>query len=281
MATYAIGDIQGCYDELRILLDSFNFDPQSDKLWLVGDLVNRGRQSLAVLRFVKGLEQQAVTVLGNHDMHLLAVAQGNLAHYHDDSLDEILAAPDREELLDWLRYRPLMYYSPEKDISLIHAGLPPHWSLETAQTLAQEVESVLRGNSFAELMHGLYGNQPHRWADTLTGLDRYRFIINCFTRLRYCHPDGTLGLKEKGPPGTQAHGLLPWFDIPGRVSSGKRIICGHWSTLGFTTRNNVWSLDTGCLWGGQLTALRVHKRKLMTISQIDCPDIAKPLAYLI
>ncbi len=270
MAIYAIGDIQGCYNELRILLDKLHFDPSNDQLWLVGDLVNRGTGSLAVLRFVKTLGNQAVTVLGNHDMHLLAISEGNLTHHNNNSLDAILKAPDRDELLNWLRHRPLLYQNKTQGFTLLHAGLPPHWTLETAQSYAQEVETVLQSNDFTVLMQDLYGNQPNYWTDDLTGISRWRYIINCLTRLRYCAPDGTLGLKEKGPPGSQMPGLLPWFKIPGRLSAKERIICGHWSTLGLSICNNVWSLDTGCLWGGHLTALRVDKESPEIALQIEC-----------
>lgn len=279
MATYAIGDIQGCYDQFRRLLDRIAFNPIQDKLWLVGDLVSRGPQSLAVLRLVKSLDTSVITVLGNHDLHLLALWCGNRSHYRDNSLDQILAAPDRDELLNWLRQRPLLHYSHSKNYVLLHAGLPPQWNLKTAQSCAQEVETVLRGDNFSEFMQVLYGNQPNQWSKQLSGMDRLRFIINCFTRLRYCSVDGVLNLKEKGPPGSQIANLLPWFDVPGRASIDTRIIFGHWSTLGLVARNNIWSLDTGCLWGGQLTALRVHKRKLTRITQIDCEEAANYLHY--
>ena len=276
MAIYAIGDIQGFYAEFRTLLDRLDFDPDKDRLWLAGDLVNRGPQSLAVLRFVKSLGEQAISVLGNHDLHLLAVAEGNLKHYKDDSLAEVLQAPDREELLQWLRHRPLIYRSQDKGFSLIHAGLPPQWDMETALACAREVEQVLQGDGFRELILAMYGNRPDRWSPQLEGMARLRFIINCFTRLRFCTADGTLGLKEKGPPGTQAKGLLPWFEVPGRASADERIICGHWSTLGFVSRHNVWSLDTGCLWGGSLTAVRVRKRKPLIATRLACPESLVP-----
>jgi bis(5'-nucleosyl)-tetraphosphatase (symmetrical) len=276
VATYAIGDVQGCYDELRRLLERLHFDPGVDRLWLAGDLVSRGPRSLDVLRFVKGLGDGAVCVLGNHDLHLLAVGQGNLRHYRDDSLDGVLAASDREELLDWLRCRPLFHHSAAEGCTMLHAGLPPQWDLETARRCAQEVESTLCGDGIAELMQHLYGNKPDRWSPELSGIPRLRFTINCLTRLRYCSRDGTLGLKHKGPPGTQAPGLLPWFEVPGRASAGRRIICGHWSTLGLSNRNDVWSLDTGCLWGGRLTAVRLYPTRPLTAVQVDCPGALTP-----
>jgi bis(5'-nucleosyl)-tetraphosphatase (symmetrical) len=270
MATYAIGDIQGCYDEFRTLLDQIGFDPAKDLLWLAGDLVNRGPQSLAVLRFARSLEKRAVCVLGNHDLHLLAVSQGNRRHYKDASLEDVLSAPDREELLDWLRHRPLMFHSEKKGFAMVHAGLPPQWDLATAQSCAREVETALQGDGYDELMQGLYGNESGPWRPELGGMARLRFIINCFTRMRYCTAEGTLGLKYKGPPGTQGSGYLPWFEVPGRASADTRIVCGHWSTLGFVNRQNVWSLDTGCLWGGSLTAMRVRRRKKLVAVQVSC-----------
>jgi len=271
MATYAIGDIQGCYRDFRNLLDKLQFDPESDKLWLAGDLVNRGPDSLAVLRFARGLGKRAVCVLGNHDLHLLAVSQGNLKHYKDSLLESVLLAPDRDEILDWLRHCPLLHYSRKKDFALVHAGLPPQWDLKTALARSREVEQVLQGPGFPELMRHMYGNRPERWSDKLRGLDRLRHIINCFTRMRYCRADGSLCLREKGAPGNQAAGLHPWFEAPGRASATTRIICGHWSTLGFVNRHNVWSLDTGCLWGGSLTAVRVRRKKPLLATQQPCP----------
>ena len=270
MATYAIGDIQGCYRDFRNLLDRLDFDPKKDKLWLAGDMVNRGPDSLAVLRFARKLGDRAVCVLGNHDLHLLAVSQGNLKHYKDALLESVLLARDREEILDWLRHRPLLHYSEKKRFALVHAGLPPQWDLETALSCSREVEKALQGTQFRELMSHMYGNQPDRWSSKLSGMDRLRFIINCFTRMRYCRANGALALREKGKPGTQPEGLYPWFEAPQRASAGIRIICGHWSTLGFVNRHNVWSLDTGCLWGGSLTAVRVRREKPLLATQQPC-----------
>lgn len=276
MATYAIGDIQGCHDELRRLLDRLAFDPERDHLWLAGDLVNRGPQSLEVLRYVKGLGERAVCVLGNHDLHLLAVSQGDQGRDPDPSLDPILRAPDRDELLQWLRRRPLLYRDRAKGYTLIHAALAPQWDLATAARCAREVEQALRGDLFPHLMRAMYGNKPARWSPDLTGMDRLRFIINCLTRARYFTLEGDIGLKDKGPPGTQGPGFLPWFEVPGRTSAGERILCGHWSTLGFVNRHNVWSLDTGCLWGGSLTAVRVRQKGPLEPVRIPCTEKQAP-----
>lgn len=273
MATYAVGDVQGCYDSLQRLLDKLEFDDGKDKLWLAGDLVNRGPRSVDVLRFAKSLGKQCSCVLGNHDLHMLAVSQGNYRHYKNSSLDDVLNAPDRDELIDWLRRQPLMHYSEKKNFAMIHAGLAPQWSLETALACSKEVEAVLQGNGFAKLMRDIYGNKPDRWSPNLKGMDRLRFIINCFTRMRYCGRDGTLALKEKGAPGSQPKGLFPWFEAPNRRSADQRIVCGHWSTLGFVNRHNVWSLDTGCLWGGRLTAMRIRRKQTLAATQIACKGI--------
>lgn len=278
MAIYAIGDIQGCYDEFRALLELIKFNPERDRLWLVGDIVNRGPQSLAVLRFLKGLGEPVVNVLGNHDLHLLAVSQGNLEFHRDDTFHDILEASDGVELLEWLRHRPLMHHDAESGFSLLHGGLPPQWDIPTALERAHEVETALRGEGFHAFCQQMYGDKPQRWSEDLSGMDRLRFITNCLTRLRYCDPAGNLAMNEKGPPGTQPAPYLPWFLIPGRASRQGRIICGHWSTLGFHNSLNVWSLDTGCLWGGQLTALKITKKGLR-LYQVTCPGALKPSGY--
>jgi bis(5'-nucleosyl)-tetraphosphatase (symmetrical) len=275
MATYAIGDIQGCYDALQRLLDKLTFDPANDELWLVGDLVNRGPHSLEVLRWVRALGDRAVVVLGNHDLHLLALGAGNRKYGKKSNLREVLEAPDRDELLDWLRHRPLMHYDGRKGFAMVHAGLPPQWDLPTALACAGEVEAALRGPDYRDYLHAMYGNQPAAWTQSLAGMDRLRFITNCLTRLRYCELDGTLNLKEKGPPGTQPPGCLPWFEVPSRATRDDRIIFGHWSTLGYLATDNVWALDSGCLWGGHLTGIRVRKQKPIVPVQLDCP--ADPL----
>jgi bis(5'-nucleosyl)-tetraphosphatase (symmetrical) len=275
MSIYAIGDIQGCARELWALLDHLAFNPQHDRLWFVGDLINRGPDSLEVLRFVYALGDAAVVVLGNHDLHLLAIAAGNLKHAHNSTLDAVLAAPEREELLHWLRCRPLLYHDAERALTLIHAGLPPQWTLTDARAAAAEVETVLRGADYQRLLLALYGNQPEQWTPELHGLERLRFIINCLTRLRFCTTDGRLALKEKGDIGTQTTGLVPWFQVANRRTRADRIIFGHWSTLGYYAGEQVWAIDSGCLWGGQLTALRVEPPPLTPLHW-DCAGYLVP-----
>jgi bis(5'-nucleosyl)-tetraphosphatase (symmetrical) len=271
MAVYAIGDLQGCYSDLLRLLDKIKFDESKDRLWFAGDLVNRGPDSLSTLRLVRGLGKAALTVLGNHDLHLLAISEGNLKHKgRDNSLQPILQAHDREELLLWLRHCPLMHYDEKLNYSIIHAGLAPQWSLATARSLAQEVETRLRGDGFTDYCMHMYGNKPDRWSDTLTGMGRLRFITNCFTRLRYCDSDGALALRDKGAPGSQSPGNLPWFNMPGRASRRDRILFGHWSTLGYNHTDNTWALDSGCLWGGHLSALKLRRHKPPKLIQVAC-----------
>ena len=262
MAVYAIGDIQGCFDELQALLALIKFNPAKDQLWFTGDLVNRGPKSLETLRFVKGLGESAVTVLGNHDLHLLAVASGHGKKLAKDTLKPILKADDGEALIHWLRHRPIMHYDKRLDTMMVHAGLPPQWDLTTAKTCARELEAVLRGDDYMAFIANMYGNRPKRWKKSLKGMERLRFITNAFSRTRYCHEDGTLDFDAKGKPGRQAAGLLPWFEVPGRKSEGLRIVFGHWSTLGVGEMNHALSLDGGCLWGGSLVAVRLDSKKL-------------------
>jgi bis(5'-nucleosyl)-tetraphosphatase (symmetrical) len=258
MAVYAIGDLQGCLDPLKRLLDRIAFDPARDRLWFCGDIVNRGPASLETLRFVRRLDELAVVVLGNHDLHLLAAAwAGSRPPRKRDTLDEVLAAPDREELLEWLRRRPLLHHDPAVDFTMVHAGLPPQWDLEDARGAAAELESVLGGDRFVEFLWLMYGNQPNRWSPELEGIDRLRFIVNAFTRLRYLRPDGSLDFTHNGPPDSAGPKLIPWFRFPGRRSAGLRVVFGHWSTLGEVAQDGAYSLDTGCVWGGRLTALRL------------------------
>ncbi|MFP4076294.1 MAG: symmetrical bis(5'-nucleosyl)-tetraphosphatase [Halochromatium sp.] len=276
MSTYAIGDIQGCYDELRRLLDKAGFDPTKDKLWCVGDLVNRGPDSLAVVRWIKALGERAVVVLGNHDLHLLAVALADARLGKKDTLDALLAAPDRDELLHWLRHRPLLHHSEKKQFTMLHAGLPPQWDLAQARACARELEDVLRGPDHVAFLRQMYGNEPGRWSDDLSGLERLRFIVNCFTRLRWCTADGELLLQEKGDLEQAGPGALPWFRVPGRRTRDDRLLFGHWSTIGFLAEHNCWALDSGCVWGGRLSAVRVRRKKPLTLIQLDCAGYLAP-----
>lgn len=257
MTTYAIGDIQGCYDDLQALLDTLKFDFRQDTLWITGDLVNRGPRSLEVLRFIKSLGECAVTVLGNHDLHLLAVAHGHEPPKKDDTLDPILEAPDRDELLHWLRTRPLLHYDDIRNVTLIHAGLAPQWTLQDAIQCAREVENELQGDDFNVFLSRMYGNQPDQWTTKLKRWDRLRFSVNCFTRLRYVNGDGLLKLKTKGAPGSQPEGCVPWFQASKRQTKKDKLLFGHWSTLGFYDADNVVGLDGGCIWGGKLIAVDV------------------------
>lgn len=255
MAIYAIGDVQGCYVELRQLLDRIRFDPAHDQLWFTGDLVNRGPHSLDTLRYIRNLGPAARSVLGNHDLHLLAVACGASRTKRRDTFGDILGAPDRDELLDWLRQLPLIHHDHE--FYMLHAGLPPQWDMNQAVAYAEEVHAILRGNYSSAYFAHMYGDEPSTWSERLAGWERLRFITSVFTRTRYCDRTGHLNFKEKARPGEQPKGLIPWFDAPGRRSHGANIVFGHWSTLGFYAAGNCWCLDTGCLWGGELTALRL------------------------
>lgn len=274
MAVYAIGDIQGCLQDLFALLEEINFHAAKDQIWFTGDLINRGPESLETLRFVKGLGDSAVTVLGNHDLHLLAVAEGLSPVKGNDTLEEILQAPDRDELLHWLRQQPLLHHDAELGFTMVHAGLPPQWDLAQAQACAAEAEAVLRSDDYKEFFAHMYGNEPACWDDNLSGWDRIRFIVNAFTRLRYCSAEGVLDFHAKGEPGTQAEGIMPWFEVPGRRSVDAEIIFGHWSTLGLYRQHGITSLDTGCLWGGLLTAM--HLASDRAIYSVNCPGHGLP-----
>ncbi|MCF8007044.1 MAG: symmetrical bis(5'-nucleosyl)-tetraphosphatase [Methylovulum sp.] len=271
MSIYAIGDIQGCFDELQLLLDKIQFNPQQDCIWFAGDLVNRGPKSLETLRFVKNLGTSAITVLGNHDMHLLAAASTPKTSTKKDSLTPILEAPDRDELIHWLRHQPLFYTN--NDFCMIHAGLPPQWDFKTTQRMALLVENALQGPNYELLLQQMYGNKPNQWTPQLKGNAKLRFIINCFTRMRYCDASGRLDFNNTGPIGTQPEELMPWFTLPNRKSANMKIIFGHWSTLGYYEGSNCYAIDTGCLWGGQLTALKLST-PIQRIS-IDCPTTKK------
>ncbi|MDH5301750.1 MAG: symmetrical bis(5'-nucleosyl)-tetraphosphatase [Gammaproteobacteria bacterium] len=268
MAIYAIGDVQGCFASLQQLLEKIRFDPTADQLWFTGDLVNRGPQSLEVLRLVKSFGDSAITVLGNHDLHLLAVSEGFSTLKPLDTLDDILRAADRDELLYWLRHRPLLHHSVEHNKTLVHAGLPPIWDLTTAQQCASEVEQALRGEQYHDFLRHMYGNEPSLWQTDLTGLERLRYITNALTRMRYCDADGRLELKSKMAPGKQPAGLIPWYEVTQRRNQNLNIVFGHWSTHGEHFIPGIYALDTGCLWGGSLTALRVDGETYRT--QVNC-----------
>ncbi len=273
MATFAIGDLQGCYKEFRQLLDLIRFDRANDKLWLVGDIVNRGPDSLSVLRFVKELNDAVTMVLGNHDLHLLMVAAGCARLNRKDTLQDILSAPDRDELLHWLRHQRLLHV--DGNCVMVHAGLLPSWSVAQAALLAQAVEGVLRSENFHDFCSHMYGNQPDRWNDGLEGYARLRVIINAMTRMRVCTPDGKMDFAHKGLVGEIPAGYLPWFETPNRASLEATIICGHWSALGLQIRSNLIALDTGCLWGSSLTAIRLEDRKVFQVSCAALEEIRR------
>ncbi len=257
MAVYGVGDVQGCYDELCRLLDELRFDPASDRLLFTGDLVNRGPHSLAVLQLVRSLGDRATVVLGNHDLHLLALAAGAGRNKRSDTLKEILESSRRDELLDWLRHRPLAYQDPETGYLLVHAGLPPQWNVHQALAYAREVQTILDGPERGDFYQHMYGDQPCRWDGSLTGWPRLRFITNALTRLRYCYENGDVDFSQKGAPEQVKRPLLPWFRLGNRRSVGEPIVFGHWSTLGYLRENGVLCLDGGCLWGGKLVAARL------------------------
>ena len=269
MATIAIGDVQGCYDQLMRLLERAGYDERRDVLWFVGDLVNRGPQSLETLRFVKGLGARAVTILGNHDLNLLAVAAGVRKPHRGDTNDAILAAPDRDELLAWLRHRDMMHAGG--GYAMVHAGLLPQWSIRQALALAREVEAALRGPAHPEFLKRMYGNEPLRWRDDLAGYDRLRIIVNAMTRMRLAAADGALELNHKLGLDTLPAGYLPWYEVPGRASRGTPVIFGHWAALGLVMREDAVCLDSGCVWGRALSALRLEDRRLF---QLDCAELA-------
>ncbi len=252
MSRFAIGDVQGCYEELRELLARLRFSADRDRLWFVGDLVNRGPRSLEVLRFVRALGENAETVLGNHDLHLLAVAAGRRRMRRSDTLEEVLGAKDRERLIEWLSQRPLAHLAAGDLI--VHAGVVPQWTAEATLAHAREVESELRTGR-VELFEHMYGDQPDRWSEDLAGMDRLRFIINVLTRMRLCTRDGQINLALKGQPPADGSAWRPWFEAEDRLSGAVRVVFGHWSALGLVLRANLAGLDTGCVWGGALTAL--------------------------
>jgi bis(5'-nucleosyl)-tetraphosphatase (symmetrical) len=271
VSVFAIGDIQGCYDPFRRLLDRLGFDPGRDRLWLTGDLVNRGPQSLEVLRFVRGLGDVVTTVLGNHDLHLIAMTEGTKGGPDPDpSLEPVLKAPDCEELVAWLRARPLAHYDRKRHTLMVHAGLPPEWTVKKALKRAAEVEAVLRGDDYRRFVAKLYGNTPARWSGELEGNKRLRYIVNALTRMRMVATDGRLDFSHKGPPTDAKKGLTPWYAIPDARWRGTRIVFGHWSALGLMIGPDFIGLDSGCVWHRELTAVRLGKRPKVT--QVDCSE---------
>lgn len=277
MATYAIGDLQGCYDPLRRLLDYISFNPAADRIWFVGDLVNRGPQSLDALRFVKSLGAAATVVLGNHDLHLVMQAEGYGRANKEDTLQEVLGAVDRDELLAWLRTQPLFHV--EGNWAMVHAGLLPAWTVARAKALSDEASAALVAADYREFLAHMWGSEPASWRDELAGWDRLRVVVNAMTRMRYVTADGAMEFRSAGakaPPDKGPPGCVPWFAAPGRASAGHLVVCGHWSALGFRDEANILALDTGCLWGGCLTAVRLEDRRVFAQ---PCPQQSKPSGW--
>src|SRR5690606_13219719 len=276
MAIWAIGDLQGCYGPTRRLLEKIRFDPARDRLWFCGDLVNRGGESIQTLRLVHSLREQSVTVLGNHDLSLLAIAERSEPEQRkvNPDLQGVLFADDRDLLLDWLRVQPLLHVDRSLGWMMVHAGLAPKWTSQIAEKHAREVERRLAGDGARKLLRNMYGDRPH-WSPGLSGPDRDRAIINVFTRMRDCAPRGRSSCEEKGAPGTQAPGLYPWFAVPGRAERDLKIVCGHWSTLGLFVGMGVHAIDTGAVWGGQLTALQLDTDELRLV-QVPGREMARP-----
>lgn len=262
MSTYAIGDIQGCYRPFRCLLDKIEFDPARDTLWIAGDLVNRGPDSLAVMRYLFNIRDSVVCVLGNHDLHLLSVATVGARAGKQDTLEALLAAPDRDILLHWLRHQKIMHHDPASGFTMVHAGIPPQWDIPQALTQARLLEEALRADNYRDYLQQMYGNEPACWHPSLTGADALRVITNYFTRMRFCRADGTLDLITKESAGAAPAGFLPWFAHPHRKTAGELIIFGHWAALeGKVDEPGIHALDTGCVWGGHLTAMRLEDRQ--------------------
>lgn len=274
MSCFVIGDIQGHLDPLPKLLTAAGADPRADRFWFAGDLVNRGPRNADTLRFVRSLGDRAVAVLGNHDFYLLAIACGAIPRGRDDTLSDVLGAPDRDELITWLRHRPLMHV--EGDYALVHAGLLAPWTVRQARELAHEVEGALQGPHWVEFLTRLWGAKPTRWSEDLHGAERLRVIVNAMTRMRMCASDGEMLLKHKGPISSAPAGALPWFKVPGRRSTTHTIVCGHWSALGYHDGDGVLAIDTGCVWGGALTAVCLETRE---IYRLKCEQAAAPSGW--
>ncbi|SDQ94838.1 Bis(5'nucleosyl)-tetraphosphatase, ApaH [Pseudoxanthomonas sp. CF125] len=276
MSVWAIGDLQGCYDATQRLLERLRFDPAVDKLWFCGDLVNRGGQSLETLRLVHSLRANSVVVLGNHDLSLLAIGERTPDEQRkvNADLQRVVLADDRDELLTWLRKQELAHVDRELGWMMIHAGLAPKWTTALAEKHAREVEKQLHGDGYRKLFRNMYGDKPN-WSPQLGGYDRARAIINVLTRMRYCTPRGRMAIEEKGGPGTQAQGLYPWYEVPGRAQRDLKIVCGHWSTLGLMIGHGVHAIDTGAVWGGKLTALQLDTDELRLV-QVAGRDVPPP-----
>ncbi|MFT3719891.1 symmetrical bis(5'-nucleosyl)-tetraphosphatase [Pseudorhodoferax sp.] len=279
MAAYLIGDVQGCDEALGRLLQAIDFSPSRDRLYLLGDLVNRGPASAAVLRRLMALDGSARCLLGNHDMHLLACAHGVRKPHKRDTLDELLAAPDRPALLDWLRRQPLALHETVagRELLMVHAGVLPQWTAARTVELAAELQDVLRGPGIGDFLHEMYGNQPDQWREDLAGNDRLRVVINALTRLRFCTADGRMEFDTKEGAGQAPAGYMPWFEVPGRRTAHVAVAFGHWSTLGWLGREDLYCLDTGCVWGGPLSALRVGATAAsQALVQVACPQAQRP-----
>ncbi len=272
MATYAIGDLQGCFFSFQDLLKKIQFNPVHDRLWFVGDLINRGPESLDVMRWMLEHQSSVVTVLGNHDLHTLVVAEGFVSAHRSDTIQSLLDAPDAPELLRWLRHQPLVHF--EHGYLMVHAGLLPEWTVDQAMALGAEVHLALQAPNYREFLQHMYGNDPKRWDDGLNGWDRLRVITNAMTRLRICSADGEMEFKFKGELQNIPDGYQPWFELSHRASVNTPIVFGHWSALGLQHKNNVYSLDTGCLWGGHLSAMRLEDRQIF---QVPCHPDDSPL----
>lgn len=265
MATYAIGDIQGCFEPLQCLLNKINFNPEKDKLWLAGDIINRGPDSLATLRFLYKIRDSVTLVLGNHDLHFIAVYYGLRKAGKNDTLDQLLIAPDRADLVYWLRFQKLVHHDAALNFTMVHAGIPPQWTLDDALARSREVEQVLRSDSPELLLENMYGNLPARWSDDLQDADRLRVITNYFTRMRFCSAAGEVELQTKENTDSAPAGFSPWFTLSGRKMRHHKIIFGHWAALeGRANTKNIYALDTGCVWGGALTALRLEDEVLFS-----------------
>lgn len=275
MGLYLIGDVQGCDAALGQLLEQIGFSPSRDHLYLLGDLVNRGPESAAVLRRAMRYGDAATTLLGNHDLSLLAIAHGQRAPHRNDTLDEVLLAADREPLLEWLRCQRMAVQA--HGLLMVHGGVLPQWDVAQTLALAREVETVLRGRELVDFLAQMYGNQPDRWDDALAGADRLRVIVNALTRLRFCTPEGVMDLRASGRPEQPPPGMLPWFDVPGRRTADATIAFGHWSTLGHVRRPDIIAMDTGCVWGGCLSALRLDPQGgAHELIQVQCEQAQVP-----